>query len=140
MGDAAVWRVPSAARLPLYCSFYVVPYIVLRIYSPPPMACSTTPALSAHAPPDPERSLNPKHHKFEYCNRYALLLHDQLQQYDKAENYYKKILSSSPSSDTKARVLCSYARLLQHVREDHDAAEMLYRQVVFGAVFVGFGA
>ncbi len=40
--------------------------------------------------------------------RYALLLHDKLQQHDKAENYYKNILSGSPSSDTKARVLCRH--------------------------------
>ena len=29
------------------------------------------------------------------------------------------------------KIVCSYARLLQHVRQDHDAAESLFRQVFF---------
>jgi tetratricopeptide (TPR) repeat protein len=59
---------------------------------------------------------------------YAMLLHDHLHSYDKAEELYKTILQGSPSSEAKAAVLCGYARLLQHVRHDYDGAQALYRQ------------
>jgi hypothetical protein len=44
---------------------------------------------------------------------YAFLLHDHLHEYDKAEQFYKKILVGRPSSETKERVMCNLARLLQ---------------------------
>jgi len=44
---------------------------------------------------------------------YAALLHDDLREHDKAEALYKRILAGSPAAETKARVLCDYARLLQ---------------------------
>ena len=61
---------------------------------------------------------------------YATLLHDQLHNYDKAEELYRQILGGNPSIESKAIIMCSNARLLQHVRRDHDGAEALYKQAI----------
>ncbi|EKX48232.1 hypothetical protein GUITHDRAFT_105840 [Guillardia theta CCMP2712] len=61
---------------------------------------------------------------------YASLLHDDLQNYDQAELLYKKILSNSPSTTSKASAFCNLARLLQDVRRDYDSAESLYLQAI----------
>eukprot|EP00960_Hanusia_phi_P052714 761600-Hanusia_phi.AAC.6 len=61
---------------------------------------------------------------------YASLLHDELQNYDEAEILYKKILSNSPSTTSKASAYCNLARLLQEVRRDYDSAESLYLQAI----------
>lgn len=74
------------------------------------------------------RALQLDPHSETAMRSYALLLHDDLHEYDKAEALYKRILAGSPATDTKACVLCSYARLLQEVRADFDGAEALFRQ------------
>lgn len=61
---------------------------------------------------------------------YAGILHDKLDEADRAEALYKRLLAVGKTAKAKAGVLCKYARLLQEQKKDYAAAEKMYRQAL----------